>query len=461
MSQPQAHTFPQIDTENIDGSLPIPNEDLSLSPLINPQQCSDASIVSTGRKQSQQKQQLSRKAKLSRPKEDFWKRLRRVLPVLLLAIMLTIVLVRVDALHNLVHMGQDIQMRSSAPPEDSEVVIVMINEDDYKNIFNATSPLSATKLQELINVIAKGKPKVIGIDIATSDHQFRGFQIAEEWPPIIWVRAVFDFVPSAQPSTGLSRPVPHDVLGGKDPKLNDVNSGLPTLIDDKDSVTRFYQRMVETTNGYLPSFPWAVVKKFKPEIGEEHVATTDPLMIKFAGDAVGSHRVEFSASQVLSFAKETWWQENIEIKDKIVLLGGNYLGSDRHNTPLGEMNGLRVLSSVIEMELREGGIKRPSEIVLVPLWFLQGVMLVLVFQRFPLRNSLLQNLTLSFTLVAVTPLICSLITSRSLAYWAYFAPVAVGVLIHQLLDELNDWRKEKLESLSREISRAPTRPPRL
>jgi len=403
------------------------------------------------RKQLPQKRAQPKRDKLLRLKEGFWKHLLWTLPGLFLTILLTFVLVRSDNLHEYAADGQDLLMRLSAQPKESRVAIVMIGDEEYENEFKKDGSLNPAKLQELISAIDKGNPKLIGVDIDTSDQRYRDFQFAEWQTPVVWVRAVYEPV--------TERPTPRDVLGGKDPEKLNPHSGLP-LLYDVNKVTRLYQRLIETTEGNLPSFPWAVVKTLDPKVGEERQATTDRLMIGFAG----ARPEEFSASQMLQVADEPWWPENNQIRDKIVLIGVSYLGQDRHETPLGEMHGVRNMAAATETELAGGGVEQPSDLAFLPLWILQGVVLVFLSQYFRRHNAIWKNLAWRLALAVGSALICSLIASLiaarsltylSLAYLAYFLPVGILLFVEQLRDMLNDWREEKLGRVSGVGSAAP------
>lgn len=404
------------------------------------------------RKQFRQKRARRKSDKRLRLKEGFWKRLLRALPALLLTILLTSLLVRRDEIHEFAADSQDLLMRLSAQPKESRVAVVMIGDEEYENEFKKDGSLNPRKLEELIGAIAKGNPKVIGIDIDTSDQRYRDFQLGEWQIPVVWVRGVYEPVPET--------PTPRDVLGGKDSHLNDArHSGLP-LLYDINNVTRLYQRIIETTEGNLPSFPWVVVKAFDPKIGEDRRATTNRLIIGFAG----APPEEFSASQMLQVADETWWPENKQIRDKIVLIGVSYLGQDRHENPLGKMPGVHNMAAVIETELDGGGVEQPGELAFLPLWILQGVVLVVLSHYFLLQKAIWKNLAWGVGLAIGSALICSLIASLiaaraltylSLVYMAYFFPVSILLFVEQLRDLLNDWRKSKLGGVYGEVSAAP------
>lgn len=399
-------------------------------------------------KKLREKRSLRKRIRSLRLKEGLWKRLLRGLPVLLLTILLTLFLVRIDRLHGFAADSQDLLLHLSGQPAggDSKVVVVMIDDEDYESGFKKNGALDPSKLHELIDAIEKGNPALIGVDINTSDDRYRNFQIAD-WMPnkLVWVREV------AVPVTEI--PIPRDVLGGMEPRLNyDPHSGLPVLYE-VNKVTRLYQREIETTEGVLSSFPWAVVKKFRPGIASALRANTNRLMIRFAGAKYD----DFSASQILKASNESWWANNKEIRGKIVLIGVSYLGQDLQQTPLGELHGVHNMAAAIQTELGGGGIEQPNEFALLPLWILEGVLLVLVFQFFPLQEALLQNLAWSLVLILGTSLICSLIASRSLTYstltyLAYFLPVGILVFIEQLRDLLNDWRKKRIKKVYSEVS---------
>jgi hypothetical protein len=403
-------------------------------------------------KQLRQKRAARKRDRLLRLKEGFWRRLWRALPVLLLTIFLTFILVRREGLHEFAAESQDLLMRLSAQPNDTRVAVVMIGDEEYENEFKKDGALDPAKLQELISALARGNPKVIGVDIDTSDRRYRDFQFTGWQPPVIWVRAVYETV------TGI--PTPRDVLGGIDPQLNEeTNSGLP-LLYDVNKVTRLYQRVIQTTEGNKLSFPWAVVKRFDPKAAEQREGTTDRLIIGFAG----APSEELSASQILRVANEPGWPANEKIKDKIVLIGVSYLGQDRHETPLGVRQGVHNMAAVIETELSGGGIEQPDEFAFLPLWILQSVVLVILFQYFPLRKAIWKNLAWSIALVVGSAMICSLIaaflashslTYLSLVYLAYFLPVGIFVFVEQLRDLLNDWRKEKLGHVYGQVSDGP------
>jgi hypothetical protein len=247
------------------------------------------------------------------------------------------------------------------------------------------------------------------------------------------------------------KPVPLDVMGGQNPALND-KSGIPLLLDDAGKVTRQYIRLIETTSGKQPSFAWAVYKERQrrncggitfPVLAEN----TDPLLIRYSRGREGFGRTKLTASSVIEFARDTNWPQNSLVKDKVVLIGGSYLDEDRHDTPLGRMTGVEVLTNVVESELRGGGIKPPNYLTMALLLLFDGFLLIALFHVLSFRRALL----LSIPLIVIFSLACSFLTYRSFSRWAFFAPVMIGVMLAELLDMVRDvyknWMKSSTEHL--------------
>lgn len=333
------------------------------------------------------------------------------------------------------------QMRLQAANPDSEVVVVLINDEDYRSLFQGKSPLNQAKLSQLISAIAAGKPRVIGVDIDTSDSEFQQLQPQPDWPPVVWARnGVF----SNREGKLLLSPV----LANPKPQ---VLSGVIVLQLESDGATRRYPRLCATDQGQVESFPWAVAKAYAPVEAAKRKPTNEGLLIQFAGDSEGSHRLHFQASRVLDLASGAGWQTNSPIKDKIVLLGGAYRATDEHDTPLGWMLGVEVLAYGIETELHGGGVTPPSAILVTVLGAIVGLALLLLFEHFkPLKAFLISLLALP-----VVGVLSSLLTFDSMAYWAYFMPIPLAVLVQEVFAQMKDYRKKTVKNLYKEVIKKP------
>jgi CHASE2 domain-containing sensor protein len=262
-----------------------------------------------------------RKAGHSPKRLNFGKRLLRALPVVAVLLILTWIFGHSGVLHKLETTVSDAEMRLNRPPIDSAVAIVNIGDEDYRNLFESTSPLDPARLQGLIVDIAKGEPSVIGIDIDTSSPRFATQFKIENWSPrIVWERELRTVPENVSGHESLET-LP--ILGGQknlDPARN--STGLPLLIDDaEDKVTRGYRRVIATQDGILPSFPWAITEAYlqdKPAYFPKLQASSDDLLIRYSGNREGSHRLKLSATKLEELSKN--WPTASPIRGKIVLL---------------------------------------------------------------------------------------------------------------------------------------------
>lgn len=170
--------------------------------------------------------------------------------------------------------------------------------------------------------------------------------------------------------------------------------------------------------------------------------TTESLIIGYSRGADGAGRARITAGSILKLAGDPNWKNNELIKNKIVLLGGSYLGEDKHDTPLGVMNGVETNANIIESELRGGGVKPPSFLSVMLLQIFDGILLITLFQIFPWRKAAL----LSLPFIIFLSLACSFFTYYSFSQWAFFAPVMIGVVLTDLIDKAKDYFKKRYKS---------------
>src|SRR5689334_9982171 len=111
------------------------------------------------------------------------------LPAILIGICLTFFLSRSGIFRQLETYALDTQVRLQGAERDSDVAVVLIDDEDYANLFDGKSPLNHSSLEKIINAIAAGKPRVIGIDVDTSAPQFRDLKLPAGGPIIVWAQA--------------------------------------------------------------------------------------------------------------------------------------------------------------------------------------------------------------------------------------------------------------------------------
>ena len=361
------------------------------------------------------------------------------IPVVIIGIALTFILSRSGFFRQIETYSLDTQVRLQGAPDDSPVAVVQIDDADFASLFQEKSPLDPAALHRVIDAIAAGKPRVIGVVIDTSAPEYKDFRPGEGWPPTVWAQ-------NGAYSYKEGKYHLFNVLGGQPaPAL----TGLVVLKLDPDKAIRRYPRLCETERGPLPSFPWAVAKQFAPAEAAGRDPTQQELFIKFAGDNEGSHRLHFTASRILELADGPGWQTDSPIKDKIVLLGGAYDVADEHDTPLGWMLGVEVLAYVIETELDGGGMPPPSPILITVVGGLIGLLLLLLFQHFtPVKGFLISGLA-----IPVAGVICSLLVFKITSFWAYFVPIPLAVLGQEFYAQVKSYRMRLIEELYKGVVR--------
>jgi len=110
--------------------------------------------------------------------------------VIVLAMFATYALNLLGTLHLLENWTLDNFILVSKRHAVSDIMIVDISDADYDRIFAGRSPLDPEKLHRLIGAIARSKPKLIAVDVDTSNPVFRNFKIDSTWTSVIWERDI-------------------------------------------------------------------------------------------------------------------------------------------------------------------------------------------------------------------------------------------------------------------------------
>lgn len=378
-----------------------------------------------------------------------WARFRKALPTIVLAILGTYILSRLGILHGLERLVADAEVAAS-PQRSEEIRVVNITNDDYEKIFSGFPvAVHPEKLHDLIDAIARSKPRVISVDIDTSHPSFKAFKVDPSWPTVIWERDLATQDIQHEPHNE-AEIEPTDVLGGQDPKLN-LHSGIPQLLDDpEDKITRLYTHCVETKAGALPSLVHAVATAYRTaKAGGEArgerlcaeggaAAHAEQLYFIRYSLRLDSSLTQTSAAQVMgrSGKREGGGQE-LPIDDfegKVVLLGGTYRDFDRHGTPIGELPGIVVLANAIQTELGGKPVKALSRGWLFALELLSSTGLVVLFTLFPV--SPVKLFAYGLAVSAAMSFGLSYLSFDTLSRFASFAPTLLAVLVFEIYEHM-------------------------
>jgi len=160
-----------------------------------------------------------------------------------------------------------------------------------------------------------------------------------------------------------------------------------------------------------------------------------PLLLNFSGERYSFNPL--SVRFVLQAAQGAGWKDRGPLVGKVVILGGCYRAArDSHITPVGKMAGLQLMAQAVESEVG-GGIRALNHALEILFDLICGVLLVIIHHRFRLSTALL----LSLIAIPVLCLTGSFLAFSTMARWFNFAPVILGVLIHQLYDHSRQYAK--------------------
>jgi len=349
---------------------------------------------------------------------------RRELGVVLGLTVATWLIARAGWLDGFETAGLDAFLIARPRLEASHVVVVEINDEDYERLFLGTSPLNPTVLRRVLEAIARGRPAVVGIDLDTDPREVAGAAPGTD-EPLVWPAAVWAVIPR-------SRDCPSEEALG-------VPTGVPALPLDRDGVIRRYFRRVPLhgcPGAPIDSLQWAVLKVYCATAVEDPACRRlvaappdEELLLNFTGDGFDFPRM--SVATLLEASKgAAWGTERGPLVGRIVLLGGVYRAArDEHLTPLGETTGAFVIAQAIESELQGRGIRPLNEFLMAVMELVGGVVIVLL-HKLPVRWAFRASLVGTPLLAATS----SFVAFHSLSRWASFAPVLLGVLLHELYE---------------------------
>jgi CHASE2 domain-containing sensor protein len=393
--------------------------------------------------------------------------------------------------------GLDTFLRLHARQMSERVVIVEITNEDYKDpqLFDGKSPLNNEQLLKLVSSIQAYHPAVIGMDFDTNSEDWchiDSSRLANVLPPTENTGGASPIVWAEVPDN-LEEPLKlSPVLGGmlQDPRY----AGIPRFPVDSDGLVRRYESKFLVA-GSLESCPRESLKerdhssKLPETSAPSHTNTksdeasmhsfartilqhacTNPgmncstvhqdsdhtVIFNFYGD-----RYRFPIIQSREFigpsADAPSPDQNIRdrrkalLKDKIVLIGGNFSAArDVYMTPLGEMAGVELIALAIESDFG-GGIRETQKWLEKLADLVVGTLIVLIYFYYRRRPRLALALSLiGIPFVATT---FSLLLFRTAAYWFNFAPIIIGMVLHQMLElsESCGELQEEVHDLERQL----------
>lgn len=366
----------------------------------------------------------------------------------------------------------------------SDVVLLFITEEEYKQGFHGISPLSRGRLAELVNLMVKFKAKVIALDIDLSDPTSQDHKLSDAMGRAlatgIPVVVIGNFKPIEDKPRGDDtssldfRPYTDETLHTtKDgfilfENMNPGSQWMGKVIYggnffklDRDWVLRMAEGFYMIKNNDLkyklpylpmPSFPVAIVAGYQGmsqetlmeallNIQDNKIILSSPrhnqgdihihlvkggrMIPNFIGNYEYFNR-EINLQRLLEEYQSNEVEGETIFKDKIVIIGGTYDRTDFHMTPVGRMSGMEILANITQ-SIISGSLITPTSfwkafIIQVVL----GIAVAFIFIFFSRFWATL------ICLVALVPsvVIASLWSFSSSHYWFDFFPTIAGVMLY-------------------------------
>lgn len=393
------------------------------------------------------------------PALPFWKYYLRHLPALLVFFVLTQILESAGYFRGTETYSLDLWLRFNDTPRTGNIVLVLIDDQDYAGRFSGRSPLDAGELKSILDDIQRAGPRLVAVDIDTSHSQFA----STTWPSAVWART--GSAPSSPPGDELETTPGDaanvvirrgDLLGKYPEEVVDARqhlistrpkSGLASFLADPDGVVRFFHPRLQTVPvGESGAGPWwaetlpsAIVSEFRrlegtpagqesapPESGTSAGRLfagpeNEGVLMNFAFDRGRFRRM--TARSLTASAREEFWEDNSPLRDAIVLVGGTYASArDLYMTPVGPMYGIELIACAVETGLAGNGVRPIGQRWAQLLDLAVGSLMIFISWRFPGRHSFMIGLASVFLLAIGA----SFVVFRVFAFWFSFVPLLGG-----------------------------------
>ena len=344
---------------------------------------------------------------------------------LIFFILFTLFLVAADSWLNTERKVFDwLTFANSTPEEDKQVVIVKIDDEDFSQLFEKKSPLNPNRVTEIIEAISSAKPKVLGIDILTSDEIHREYnpETFEYDFPIVWAKE-----PIKKDGKFVEIKLP---LARKNLAANNY-SAVPESVKDSDGVNRLFRRIWNVNGKNHPTFAWQIYKLAYPKEAELKEENTEDYYIRFAGN----QRYEISAREVLDWKDD---EKKEHFDNKIVIVGGMYGDArDIQQIPFETAFGVQLNAAIVETEM-QGNPQKPIS----GIW--KTILNIIAFPLFAIiffRYKFVKALIIAGVIIAVASLSISFF-KYGVSSLVLLIPVYLWTLVLALLDLTMDKYKE-------------------
>jgi CHASE2 domain-containing sensor protein len=383
-------------------------------------------------------------------------------------------------------------LQSISRKEADDVVLLFITEREYKQNFGGTSPLSRTRLAEMIDMLVKLRARVVALDIDMSDCTPEDDRLlaalthaSSAGIPIVFIascKEIAEKTPLGSGSSGSLSPYPEaaqhytdrgfflfeDVSPGSQ-WMGKVMYGGVVFRLDPDGVFRqaevLYCKRDSDAKGNvssqsLPSFPVAVAAAYQGMSQEEIVeALSDFPNNDIILSPKGKHHLQripggTGGRIIPNFIGDyRYFQREVNLtrlledygsgkpggltvfRDKIVMVGGTYDKKDFFMTPVGRISGTEVLANVTQSILSGNLITRANFGKAFAIQIILGAIVALLFILIPRVWATIICFVILVPMVATA----SILSFSTSYYWVSFIPTIAGVMLHGWVKRVEDY----------------------
>ena len=348
-------------------------------------------------------------------KVPFLRRLSHSRPALLTIAAMVLLFQMRNLPETLANSSLDAAIAIQRPVQARSVRLVEVDDQDYKTLFHARSPLDPQVLAGILAAVAQGHPRAIVVDIDTSDTTFQSMPTPEI--PIVWN------ISGDQLEDGkfnLDQP-----LGGRALPPGSV-AALAVAPEDERGVVRGYQHTYPLEpNGTVDSPGYAaatIVAGHAPDDSASHEGQTHYLDFRY-------RFVPIRAADLLQDAKSDSWEKMALFNGQVVVLGGTYrVARDQYATPKGLLNGCEIIAQAVAAEIEGTSISSASRWMTGLLMVLGGLATLAVYHWLKFRQAFL----VSLALIPILSIASNWILFHRLAAWGAMVPLVIAVIVAEL-----------------------------
>jgi len=367
--------------------------------------------------------------------------------------------------------------------KSDDIVLLFLTEKEYKTGFKARSPLSRTRLAEIVNTLVRLEPRVIALDIDLSDDTDQDDDLikairnagSKNIPVVIpgIIKPVIDmdsdhgeradlhpYIPEIYSTTNDGFTLFHPPALKKD-YLEIAYTGGSIFALDRDGVFRnaslFYYIDGNEEKKTAPSFPLAVATATmgleKTDLYQALSERKNNNLVLPIQNNTKSYNIHYGAKAritpnflgnyehfermididaLLETYKSDYQGVETIFKNKTVIIGGSYDRNDFYTTPVGRMSGMEIIANITQNILDHNLISHLSFWKAFALEVLFGAFVALIFILFSPMKAII------YCFISLAPLIVfgSLIAFSATYYWFDFIPTIAGVMLHGLISKI-------------------------